>query len=119
VSSPVRYLVHTDGRFGVTLGGSFLQISPSIYHLVEAHALMDELADWNPVAGGALETWVAGRLDELGASNDTALQPVPEASGPYDRWLRSDTLAIRLFGRWTDEQPRPTGIMAWTRDPSD
>jgi hypothetical protein len=31
VSSPVRYLVHTDGRFGVTLGGPFLEVRPSIH----------------------------------------------------------------------------------------
>lgn len=119
VSSPVRYLVHTDGRFGVTLGGSFLEASPSIYHMIEAHALMDELADWNPAGGGALEAWLAGHVDELRTGHATALQPVPEASGPCERWLRSETLAIRRFACWTDRQPRPAGVMAWTRNPSD
>ncbi len=60
VSSPVRFLVHVDGRFGVSQGGSFLEVSPSIYHLIESHALMDSLADWHPVAGNALEPWSGG-----------------------------------------------------------
>jgi hypothetical protein len=119
VSSPVRYLVHTDGHFGVTISGSFLQVSPSIYHMIEAHALMDELADWNPVVGADLETWAAGGFNELSAGHDAALQPVLEASGPRDRWRRSETLAIRVFDCWTDDQPRRTGVMAWTRNRSE
>lgn len=41
MSPPVRYLVHSDGRFGVTFGDSFLDVSPSPHHLIEGHALMD------------------------------------------------------------------------------
>ncbi|MEV6964400.1 hypothetical protein AB0M47_04725 [Hamadaea sp. NPDC051192] len=119
VSSPVRYLVHTDGRFGVTLGGGFLDVSPSLYHMIEAHALMDELADWYPLAESALEPWAASQDTEPDTDQTLALEPVPEASGPCDRWLRSDTLTVRVFDRWTDGRPRPTGVMAWTRYPPD
>lgn len=118
VSSPTRYLVHTDRRFGVTLGGSFLEVSPSIYHLIEAHALMDELADWYPIAESAAEPWAAGRHADLSTDQAFALEPVPEASGPCDRWFRSETVTVRMFDRWTDARPRPTAVMAWTRYPS-
>jgi hypothetical protein len=102
VSSPVFYLAHTDGRFGVSVGGPFLEVCPSINHPIEGHALMDELYDWEPVPPSSLEAWVPNdmnnaHLGELLA----ALPPVPEASGPCDRWWRSDELAIRLFHGWT------------------
>jgi hypothetical protein len=116
VSSPVRYLVHTDGRFGVMLDGPFLEVSPSIDHMIESHALMDEMASWNPVAGGALETWVPSSVNELPDNATDDLRVVPEASGPCERWLSSDTTTIRLFSRWTSDQPRPAGVMIWTRD---
>ncbi|WP_460776922.1 hypothetical protein [Micromonospora polyrhachis] len=117
VSSPVFYLAHTDGRFGVSSGGPFLEVCPSINHLIEGHALMDELYDWEPVPPSSLEAWVPNdmtnaHLGELLA----ALPPVPEASGPCDRWWRSDELAIRLFQGWTGSQPRPTGVMIWSRN---
>ncbi|MCM0673557.1 hypothetical protein NCC78_02310 [Micromonospora phytophila] len=117
VSSPVFYLAHTDGRFGVSDGGPFLDVCPSINHLIEGHALMDELYDWEPVPPSSLEAWVPNdmtnaHLGELLA----ALPPVPEASGPCDRWWRSDELAIRLFQVWTSSQPRPTGVMIWSRN---
>ncbi|XVU20991.1 hypothetical protein ACQPZJ_27395 [Actinoplanes sp. CA-054009] len=116
VSSPVRYLVHTDGRFGITVGGPFLEVSPSIYHMIECHALMDEMAVWEPLTGSALEAWapsfVSGRfLDRSGG-----LRVVPEASGPCERWLRSDTLTVRQIRRWTEDRPRPASVQVWTRD---
>lgn len=107
VSAPVAHLVHTDGRVGVHAGGSFLEVSPSIHHLIEGHALMDELHDWEPLPLGAREAAALG-------SN---LAEVPEASGPCDRWWRSEDLAVRRFHRWTDDRPRPTGVMIWRRPP--
>jgi hypothetical protein len=44
------------------------------------------------------------------------LPVVPEASGPCDRWWRSDERAIRVFRGWTDARPHPTGIMVWARN---
>jgi hypothetical protein len=117
VSSPVRYLMHTDGRFGVTLGGPFLEVSPSLYHMIEGHALMDKVADWHPVAASALEAWTSGGLDSSMHDQLTDLRLVTEASGSYDRWLHSDTVIVRQFKVWTDSTPRPTGVMAWTRRP--
>jgi len=117
VSSPVRYLVHTDGRFGVTFDGSFLEVSPSMSHLIEGHALMDEVAEWHPVAGNALEAWVGGGREAVPGGHLADLRLVPEASGPYDRWLQSETVTVRQFKVWTDRRPRPTGFMAWTRPP--
>jgi len=117
VSSPVSYLVHTDGRFGVSAGGPFLEVCPSINHLIEGHALMDELHDWEPVPPTSLEAWVPGDMTNahLGELLET-LPPVSEASGPCDRWWRSDDLAIRVFDGWTDSRLRPTGVMLWSRD---
>ncbi|MBM2620682.1 hypothetical protein JIG36_34795 [Actinoplanes sp. LDG1-06] len=113
VSSPVRYLVHTDGRCGVSLGGPFLEVNPSINHMIEGHALMDELAGWHPVVGSALETWVAGSLGAPAAD----LRLVEEASGPCDRWLCSETVAVRQFQGWTGVRPRPAAVMVWLREP--
>ncbi|MET7402858.1 hypothetical protein ABZS66_56200 [Dactylosporangium sp. NPDC005572] len=117
VSSPVSYLVHTDGRFGVSAGGPFLEASPLINHLIEGHALMDELHDWEPVPPSSLEAWVPNDMTNthLRKLLDT-LPIVPEASGPCNRWWRSDHLAIRLFYGWTGRQPRSTGVMIWSRN---
>ncbi|WP_157740150.1 hypothetical protein [Micromonospora auratinigra] len=117
VSSPVRYLVHTDGRFGVRAGGPFLEVCPSVPHLIEGHALLDELADWVPVRPGAPEPWAATAIGgpELARLVD-GLSPVPEASGPADRWWCSEERAVRVFRLWTDARPRPIGVMAWSRD---
>ncbi|MET3423819.1 hypothetical protein BJ973_003031 [Actinoplanes tereljensis] len=115
VSSPVRYLVHTDGRFGVTLGGSFLEVSPSIYHLIESHALMDETAAWEPVTGSALEPWTASCVDGRLLEQFGDLRLLPEASGPCERWLRSDAVTVRQIRRWTEDHPRPASVQVWTR----
>jgi hypothetical protein len=117
VSSPVFYRVHADGRFGVSAGGSFLEASPSVHHMIEGHALMDDLFEWEPVPPVSLETWVPvdggdGPLRRLLDS----LPAVPEASGPCDRWARSDEFAVRLFLGWTAANPRTTGVMMWSRD---
>ena len=117
VSSPVFYLVHTDGRFGVSAGGPFLDVSPSINHLIDSHALMDEVADWEPVPASSLEPWVPysdadARLQELTAG----LVLVAEASGPCEQWWYSDERVVRVCRKWTDEQPRPTSVMVWIRN---
>ncbi|WP_179855689.1 hypothetical protein [Paractinoplanes atraurantiacus] len=116
VSSPVRHLVHTDGRFGVTFGGPFLEVSPSINHMIESHALLDEMADWHPLPGNALEPWAAGRTNGSPLERRATLRPIPEASGPCDRWFHSDTLTVRQSLRWTEDHPRPPTIEAWTRN---
>ena len=116
VSSPVRCLVHSDGRFGVPAGGPFLEVSPSIHHMIESPALMDEMAGWEPVTGSALEPWVAGRADGSFLERIGDLRLLPEASGPCERWLRSDTVTVRHMHRWTDGRPRPVSVQVWTRD---
>jgi hypothetical protein len=116
VSSPVRYLVHTDGRFGVTSSGPFLEVNPSIYHMIESHALMDEMAAWEPVTGSALEPWTAGGVDGRFLERVGDLWLLPEASGPCERWLRSDTVTVRQIQRWTEDRPRPASVQVWTRD---
>jgi hypothetical protein len=116
VSSPVRYLVRSDGRFGVTLGGPFLEVSPSIYHMIESHALTDEMAEWEPVTGSALEPWAASCVNGRLLDRAGDLRLLPEASGPCERWLHSDTMTVRQIHRWTEERPRPTSVQVWTRD---
>lgn len=117
VSSPVSYLVHTDGRFGVRADGPFQEVCPSINKLIEGHALMDELHDWEPVPQSSLEAWVPSDMTSPHLSTLLeGLPPVPEASGPCDRWWSSDDVAIRVFHGWTARQPRPTGVMVWSRD---
>jgi hypothetical protein len=117
VSSPVSYRVHADGRFGVSAQGSFLEVSPSIDHLIEGHALLDGLFGWEPVSPASLPGWVPGDVSNTHLQSLLdVLPPVPEASGWGDRWWRSDELAIRLFREWTATVPRPTGVMIWCRD---
>jgi hypothetical protein len=118
VSSPVRYLVHTDGRFGVTSGGPFLEVNPSIYHMIESHALMDEVAEWNPVAGSALEPWVGDNISVSPFNACGDLNVVKEASGPCEQWIRSEVLAILRFRLWAADRPRPTSVMIWKREGS-
>jgi hypothetical protein len=119
VSSPVSYRIHADGRFGVSAGGPFLEATPSIYHLVEGHALMDELFDWEPVPPISLDAWApSGILTPRLRGLLDGLPPVAEASGLHDRWWRSDKLAIRVFDGWTAANPRPVGVMVWSRDGS-
>lgn len=108
VSSPIRYLIHTDGRVGAEDGsGDFLEIAPSLPTLIESHALTDELAQWDVCR------WNAD-IDQLGEAV-AELVDVPEASGPTLRWRISPTLAIQEFQSWTHQQPRPWRAVAWTR----
>ncbi|WP_238011559.1 hypothetical protein KZZ52_33590 [Dactylosporangium sp. AC04546] len=96
---------------------SILEASPSINHLIEGHALMDELHDWEPVPPSSLEAWVPNDVTNTHLRKLLETLPiVPEASGPCDRWWRSDHLAIRLFYGWTGRQPRSTGVMIWSRN---
>lgn len=42
MSSPIRHVVHTDGRVGIEDGsGDFVEIAPSLPVLIESHALAD------------------------------------------------------------------------------
>ena len=105
---PVWFLAHTDGRMGVSDGGPFLEVLPSITRLIESHAVMDSVAAWDPHPGGGefapgLET-LTGELAE-----------VPEASGPMSRWFMSDTIALQVSRQWTSEQPRGLRCRIWTR----
>ena len=111
----MRYLVHTDGCSGVTLGGPFLEVTSSVTHMIESHALTDEMTGWEPVAGSALEPWVAGCGDGALLERAGELRLLPEASGPYERWLQPDTVTVRRFHRWAEEQPRPPAVQMWTR----
>ncbi|MFC1411990.1 hypothetical protein ACEZCY_22285 [Streptacidiphilus sp. N1-12] len=108
VSSPVRYLVHTDGRVGVEDGsGTFLDIAPSVPALMESHALVDTVSDWDrstvQVDGFAL-------AEQLGNLTD-----VPEASGPTVRWRLSECVAVQEFRSWTGAGPRPWRAFVWSR----
>ena len=103
-------------RYAAGVGAPLL-LGIAINHLIEGHALMDELSDWEPVPPSSLEMWVpADSPDARLRGLLDALPAVPEASGPCDRWWRSDDLAVRVFHGWTDRQPRPTGVMIWSRD---
>lgn len=108
VSSPVRYLQHTDGRFGVTDSTAFIPVHPTMLSLIEHHALVDEHAAWEPVGLPA-----NADLDEL----RTALPVVPEASGPWARWHANDEMAIHETLLWTSTQPRTWLRRAWARTP--
>jgi hypothetical protein len=110
-ATPVRWLVHTDGRAGVDDGGGkFLEIAPSIPALIESHALTDMVAAWDrtplklKVDGFALARQVDGLTD------------IPEASGPTIRWRVSDTIAVQEFRNWSSQEPtRRWRAFIWTR----
>ena len=108
VSSPVRYLVHTDGRVGVDDGrGMFLEIAPSIPVLIESHALTDTVSTWDRTTVGEDSFAIAEQLD--GLSN------IPEASGRTIRWRLSDNVAVEEFRNWSSEVPRRWRAFIWSR----
>ncbi|MEW2354555.1 hypothetical protein [Spirillospora sp. NPDC029432] len=115
VSSPVGFLVHTDGRVGVTDGGPFLEIAPSVPALIEGHAVMDLVSSWDPWPGGSLEPWVPSRAGVGMAERIEGLVAVPEASGPTCAWLMSDHVAVHRFQGWVGRSPRPSAVQIWTR----
>jgi hypothetical protein len=108
-ATPVRWLVHTDGRAGVDDGGGkFLEIAPSVPALIESHALTDMVAAWDrtplKVDGFALAQQIGGLTD------------IPEASGPTTRWRVSDTVAVQEFRHWSSQEPiRRWRAFIWTR----
>ncbi|MFF3411404.1 hypothetical protein ACFYW8_35505 [Streptomyces sp. NPDC002742] len=109
VSSPVRYLVHTDGRVGVDDGGgTFLEIAPSLPALIESHALTDTVATWDRSTAEVDSFALAEQLD--------GLTDVPEASGPTVRWRLSDNVAVEEFRNWSSETPRHWRAFIWSRD---
>jgi hypothetical protein len=114
VSSPVRFLVHTDGRVGVSDGGPFIDIAPSVPHLIESHAIMDMVSSWDPQPG-SLEPWAANGAGVALADRVEGLAVVTEASGPSETWLLCDHVAIRSFRVWTSRRPRARAVQIWTR----
>lgn len=113
VSSPVAYAVHTDGRVGVTGGGPFLEIAPSVYNLIESHAVLDHVASWRPWHEHAGSDWTA-LVDHLAARLD-GLTEVPEASGPCARWLLGENVAIRDVLSYASDAPRTRHVSVWAR----
>ncbi|GAA3948559.1 hypothetical protein GCM10023085_33570 [Actinomadura viridis] len=113
VSSPVRFLIHTDGRVGVSDGGPFIEVAASVPQLIESHAIMDLVSSWDPCPG----TLGPGVSTEPGvglAARIDGLAVVPEASGPYDTWYLSDRVAVRIYWSWTSRRPRTRGLQMWT-----
>ncbi|MEV0459578.1 hypothetical protein [Catellatospora methionotrophica] len=111
VSSPVAYAVHTDGRVGVTIGEPFMEIAPSVYHLIESHAVLDQVASWQSgFVQAAGSDWVAlvDRLD--------GLSEVAEASGPCARWLLGENVAIRDVLSYPSEGARARHVAVWVRN---
>ncbi|GII59838.1 hypothetical protein Pth03_82270 [Planotetraspora thailandica] len=113
VSSPVRFLIHTDGRMGVSDGGPFLEVASSVTHLIESHAVMDAVSQWDPWSS-SLEPWAPSRFGIDLASRIDGLSLIREASGPFDEWWVSESVAIRNFRTWTSHRPRTRGTMVWT-----
>ncbi|MET9877036.1 hypothetical protein ABZZ36_20755 [Actinacidiphila glaucinigra] len=108
VSSPVRYLVHTDGRVGVDDGGgTFLEIAPSLPALIESHALTDTVSTWDRITAEVDSSALADQL--------AGLTDVPEASGPTIRWRLSDNVAVKEFRNWSSETPRRWCASIWSR----
>jgi len=108
VSSPVRYLVHTDGRVGVDDGGgAFLEIAPSIPALIESHALTDTVSTWDRTTAEVDSFAIAEQLD--------GLTDIPEASGHTIRWRLSDNVAVEEFRNWSSEAPRRWRAFIWSR----
>jgi hypothetical protein len=106
ISTPVRYLIHTDGRVGVEDGNTvFLEIAPSIHALIESHALIDMLSTWDRGPSGRDTLHVARSLH--------GLQDIPEASGPTVRWKLSDNVAVQEFQNWSSTQPRQWRAFIW------
>ncbi|SEP03974.1 hypothetical protein [Actinacidiphila rubida] len=111
VSSPVRYLVHTDGRVGVDDGGgTFLEIAPSIPALIESHALTDMVSTWDRTTAEVDSFALAEQLD--------GLTDIPEASGSTIRWLLSDNVAVEEFRTWSSDAPRRWRAFIWSRGES-
>jgi hypothetical protein len=117
VSSPVRFLAHTDGRVGVSDGGPFLEIASSITQLIESHALTDEVSSWEPLPS-SLEPWVSSCSALDFVARVVGLTLVPEASGRFERWYLSDAVAVREFWTWTSQHPRTRGVMLWRHSKS-
>lgn len=107
VSSPVRYLLHPDGRVGVEDGKTvFLEVAPSINALIESHSLTDMLSDWNR-SPSADALHIARSFD--------GLEDIPEASGPTVRWRLSHNVAVREFQIWSSTEPRQWHAFIWCR----
>ncbi|MER6299823.1 hypothetical protein ABT247_09635 [Kitasatospora sp. NPDC001539] len=108
VSSPVHYLVHTDGRVGADDGGgTFLEIAPSIPALIESHAITDAVSTWDRTIAEVDSFALAEQLD--------GLTDIPEASGSTIRWRLSDNVAVEEFRNWSSDAPRRWRAFIWSR----
>ncbi|WP_333736607.1 hypothetical protein [Streptomyces sp. IBSBF 2806] len=110
VSSPVRYLMHTDGRVGVEDGsGAFIEIAPSARALIESHALTDLASTWDRADTLDIDSFaLAQRL--------CGLTEIPEASGRTIKWRASRAVAVMEFQEWSSEEPRRWRAFIWSRD---
>lgn len=109
VSSPVRYLIHTDGRVGVEDGSNvFVEIAPSVQALIESHALIDMVSTWDRADTGDMDSFALAQKLEC-------LVEIPEASGRTIRWRVSATVAVMAFQNWSSEEPRRWRAFVWSR----
>ncbi len=104
VSSPIRWLLHADDRIGGSDGGPFLPVHRSVDEMIESHAVMDSVAEWTPFPIGSTV---------LDLSRIPGLDEVPEASGPWSRWLLSDCVAVREYRGLSSATPRSRGRWVW------
>ena len=124
-ATPVRWLVHTDGRAGVDDGGGkFLEIAPSVPALIESHALTDMVAAWDrtrsrstaspsPSRSEASPTFPrpparppggGPRTQSLSRNSGTGAVRSPYAAGAHSSGLEAQTADAR-----SNRQPKPRG----------
>ncbi len=109
VSKPCRDLIHTDGSVGTDINGSspYLPLAPSVPHLIESHALADNVAAWRP--------WPVGNPTADAVALLDGLVDVPEASWGSSRWRLSDSVAVMDEDTWDSQDPRRRTLV-WSRD---
>ncbi|MCF2527840.1 hypothetical protein [Yinghuangia soli] len=107
VASPVPYMQHVDGRFGIAEAETFafVPLYASMLQVIESHALLDACVDAERLAvppfGAAPEEFAA------------SLPVAAEASGPRQRWYADDRYVVRETFLRTAAEPRRTGWQVW------